>query len=143
MTATNSPDREMGLVSGFWTVHQTILQQKQHIELYRTENDLDDKMSHSVVSFTLNLCDFVKGIKSNLITRVIAEDWLRSLNSNLTCPILKGTTITLTNTTFTDTFVPPMPATKFRYDDTIFVKLKGQKKFVKVYKCSYYVTVKK
>lgn len=143
-TVRNTPDRQSGLLSNAWELKQTIFEHEERIKIFRAGDEMDFDIDHYMFGFTLNLCKFVKGISTNLILKTIAADYFRALSANYSCPMMKGTKVTLTDAVIMDTFLPPIPEeTRFRLENNVFSKLEGQKKFKKIYKFDLYVRVKK
>lgn len=142
-TVANTPDQESGLLTIHKEVYETILQQDQRMTLYRSEDSADYKIKHLMGSFNMNLCKLFEGVKNNVVMRIMSESYLKSMSSKITCPIVKGTKYSMVNMTLTDQYFPPLAQTRFKFHHEVSAKIQGQKKFVKVYWCTYYFTVKK
>lgn len=82
------------------------------------------------------------GIQSNIILRVVSENFDFSKHSYLACPEKKGLKVSLENILITDVLIPPMQKTQFRLEAKVFSKVEGFQKFRKVYDLEIFFRVK-
>lgn len=142
-SVANTPDNMAGLLSNAWSPKTTLTETEGRINLFAAENDDDDEVKRFVISTKLDHCKFKEAQKQNILMRVITEN-VSDKTSNFTCPILKGTKITLNNMLITDTLIPPFPMeTRFRLEMSLFGRLENQKKFTILYKVDIYARIKK
>jgi Protein of unknown function (DUF1091) len=139
-----TPDRKSGLVSGIWEYKESCDEIEERVKLFRAADDQDYDVSHYIFGFTMSYCRFSEMAERNIVVRMMAENFLSSINANFSCPIKKGTTLVLNNMLVTDKFLPPMPIEqRFRLEFGGYGKHTGQKKFGRFYKVDYYLKVKK
>jgi Protein of unknown function (DUF1091) len=143
-TIKNTPDKKSFLCNSFWEAKQTIMETDQRMKLFTAEDERDYDIDHFMFTYTINLCKFLKGATNNVVGRMIADDYFRSLGKNYSCPIKKGTIAVFKDMLITDALIPPMPTeTRFRLENTVFAKLEGQKKYLRMYKWNMFLKIKK
>jgi Protein of unknown function (DUF1091) len=144
ITVKNSPDKEVGLVTGIWEQKLTITEAEQRMKLFRAEDLEDRDVKLYIGSASLNHCKLKNIVKKNVLINVLMENFFKSLNGNISCPFLKGTKTNLIDMEITDKYFPPIPQeTRFRLEVVFFQKIQGQKKFTKIFTTQYFVSVKK
>jgi Protein of unknown function (DUF1091) len=143
-SVTNTPDKLSGLISSFWEYKETVIDEEHRYKIFIAENEADFEIQHLMLAFSFNMCHFLRGTQQNLVARVLAENFFDALNSNDSCPMLKGSKRSVIDMKLTDNFLPPVrDKTRFRAEIQGLVKLKGQKKVMKVYLAQFYFTIKK
>ena len=136
----NTADNESGLLSLTSYFIQSVTEVENRMKLFRSEDENDREVRLFFGSYTLNVCKIAYEARKNFLYRLIGE----SMKSAVVCPIEKGTRVGVEDAMFTDTFLPPIPIeSKFRLENKVYAKLKGQKKFTKIHSCHYYVSIKK
>jgi Protein of unknown function (DUF1091) len=140
----NSPDGEYGMLSFDWEVHQTYYDQEDRVKIYSSEYENDTKLTRVWGSVNFNFCKFINGSATTFFTRVLTEHFFKSLNSNYSCPVVKGTKNSAKDLKITDHSFPPFSQEiKMRMEYQSFVKIKNEKKFRILYKANYFMSVKK
>lgn len=115
------------------------------MKIFRAESLNDLELRHYMVGYAINSKKFIEGLRNSPASRIIGEDYFRSLQTNYSFPVPKGTKNIVAEQMITDTFLPPIPTeTRFRYENKeVFVKLEDEKKFRNVYTYNLFIRVKK
>lgn len=121
---------------------QTVLEEDIRVKLYDAEGEYDFEIKHFMATFSLNTCGLLRGIKKNYIARIVGAEYLRSMSQNYSCPLKKGLQVSRTAMKFTDEIFPKIDI-RFKLEFDGFGRLKGQKKFTKMYSSSIYGKIKK
>lgn len=112
-------------------------------QIYKQDHSSDRVISHLIFSFKLNVCKFQEGSeRNNVLVRLLKKD--DAQNSNVTCPFKKNSRVAYTNKTYDDNLLPPVPVEILaRCHKESYGKLKGMKKWVKLFTEDIYMKVKK
>jgi hypothetical protein len=141
---TNTPDQTSGLVTCHWELKKTFSEQEERVKLFREESKNDLELRHYMVGYAINSKKFIEGLRNSPASRIIGDDYFRSLQTNYSFPVPKGTKNIVAEQMVTDAFLPPVPTeTRFRYENKVFVKLDNEKKFRNVYTYNIFIKVKK
>jgi Protein of unknown function (DUF1091) len=140
----NSPDNESGLLTSIWEQRLTVTEAEERMKLFRADDAKDRDIKLYMGSATINFCKIHETIKKNIVINTILENYVKSMNTSVSCPIFKGAKHNQVNQEFTDKFIPPIPQeTRFRLEVLNYHKIQGQKKFTKLYTAQYFVSIKK
>lgn len=132
----NTPDGERGLYS-------------EEIDFLDEVTDLeqmdpsDKKISQQVLAYKINACKMFAGQekKDNSLFKYFRTNGYKS---NYTCPFKKGMNIHLYNMTNDDIFFPPIHIeVRGRFHKEVYGKLKGMKKWSKLFTQDAFFRVKK
>jgi hypothetical protein len=130
----NTPDGEAVKLSSVTKFFVEILREQQRIKLTVCKDEADTDYSLHVLSTPVDSCKISKGVKTNILTKVLHENFKLSFDDSLTCPFKKNSVLRLDDCLITDTFLPPMLVEKrFRYEGKFFGIIKGKKGWTYLY----------
>jgi Protein of unknown function (DUF1091) len=105
-SVNNTADGEAGILN-YWIIYsKTVLREVWKLNVKFAKDERDDKYSQLFLSTPISTCKIYEGMQATVFTRVVMENYYKSLNFNLTCPFQKDTLMTLTNCKITDKFIP-------------------------------------
>jgi glutaredoxin-related protein len=140
----NSPDNESGILNSIWEQRLTVTEVEERMKLFRAEDSKDRDIRQYMGLVTINLCKIHDTIKKNIVINTILENFVKTTNTSVSCPFLKGTKQHIVDQQITDKFIPPiLQETRFRLEVSNYQKIQGQKKFTKLYTAQYFVSIKK
>jgi hypothetical protein len=143
---TNSSNLNIGVISHNASFLQDVEKETQKITLFRASSDTDFNLMLSFFTIAIDTCKFLNGKSEvrSLYSRMVSQDYLNSLSSNVTCPFKKGTNVLSINNTYNDGLLPPIPKEiRVRLEKIAYGYIKKSKKLIKMYTMQLHVLVKK
>jgi Protein of unknown function (DUF1091) len=140
----NTPDGEAVKLSFDLKWFVEVIQEQQRIKLTVCKDEKDTNYSLLIASTPVDSCKVAKGVRSNLLMKVLHENFMGSYNDNFTCPFKKDSVYKLTDCLITDAYLPPMLEEKrFRYEGKFYGIIKGKKGWTYLYTTVIYGRYKK
>jgi hypothetical protein len=112
--------------------YQEVVDVECRFSIFIQDSSSDQNVSQQVFAFKYNICKLRNGLfKANSLMKTIIKD---AKYMNVKCPFVNGTKSYAINQTYDDQFMPPMSNEVYgRTHKEIFGKLKGAKKWVKLF----------
>lgn len=140
----NTADGKSGLIHADVRFLIEITKEQQRVKIYAQVNENDTKLSHLVVSTPLDSCRMFKGVQMTFFSRVMMENFLKSLDSNISCPFKKESHFHLRNQMYSDNLLPPTTFEKhFKYEGEFFGMIPGKKGWNFLYSLNVFGRYKK
>jgi Protein of unknown function (DUF1091) len=139
-----SSDPNVGVLSMNWSYFEEVSKERQTIKVFRSDDSSNVDLEHLYFSTTFDVCKFFSGAATNLITKVISQDFFRSLSTTVSCPYRKGFKLLSINSTYTDSLLPPVfQETRFIIELASVGLQKKTKKWIKLYTFQLQAAIKK
>lgn len=102
--------------------------------------DENDKMySQKLFDTPQDLCKVSQGVRNNFFTKIFMENFEKSANFLLSCPVPKNTSLKLTNCVMTDKYIlPTLVEKKFKVICNFFGMVNGKKEWLPLYSTAIY-----
>jgi Protein of unknown function (DUF1091) len=101
-------------------------------------------LNYLIIGTTVDFCQFMSGVKKNLVVQIIGQNINTSALSHLGCPVKKGLKASVKDILISDTFLPPLrEEVRFRLEVKAFSKVEGAKNFKRSYDFNLYFRIKK
>jgi hypothetical protein len=138
----NSPDGEKCLNTKVIEFYQEVSVTEDRYTVFLQESSTDKNITQQKFSFKLNTCKMREGpIRENTLIQMIRKDD-QSLDTK--CPYLAGLKLSLFNQSYDDSLLPPIPNEVYaRLHKEVFGKLKGARKWLKLFTQDSFFRVKK
>lgn len=122
-----------------------VIKQQIRYKLSLAANSEDDKYSLLFLATTVDVCKIDGGVQTNIITRIVMENFLKSANfKRYKCPFIKNFWYTVKNCVITDHFIPPMLfEKKFMLEAKIYGMFQKQKGWKYTFKITIFGRFKK
>jgi Protein of unknown function (DUF1091) len=118
--------------------------EQQRYQLFTPEHERDKEIKHYFAGTVIDTCKMLNGSSTTSLHRIIMENFIKSLSTNVTCPFPKNFRLLSTNCTYTDKFFPLIPTLfKFRIVNDVYGIIKGQKKFTRLYLQEFFTNIQK
>jgi hypothetical protein len=137
-----SADGEKCLISEDAEIYQELVDLEDRYILFLQENPTDKKIMQQKFAFKFNICKMREGpIRENTFVQMLRKD---DQSSYLRCPYPAGLKASTVNQTFDDSLLPPIPnEVHARVHREVFGKLKGAKKWLKLFTVDNFFRAKK
>jgi hypothetical protein len=137
-----SPDGEKCLISEDVEFYQEVSEIEDRFTLFLQESYTDKNVTQQKFAFKYNTCKFRDGpIRENTLVQMLRKE---SQTLDIKCPFLAGITLSTVNQSFDDSLFPPFPNEVYtRMHKEAFGKLKGAKKWLKLFTQDWFFRAKK
>lgn len=141
---SNTPNGKAGIMNQEMVYKQDMVGEQQRVKITVQAHPGDVEFTQVMFETTIDTCKLVKGILGTSFSRIMLENLQASLNTNYSCNRFKGLHYKVVNSTYTDTFLPPMPVeVKFKLVDKVFSSLVGKKGLIPIFTVDIFGRFKK
>lgn len=133
-SAQNTSDGEGSLLSFDVEFLVEVLREQLRLKMFTPRDESDQEYTKLYMSTPIDTCKVHTGVRTTLLMKVVFENFMKSVNSDYTCPFAKNSHIKLTNCTLTDNLLPPIPnEQKFKIEIDYYGIIKGKKGWTYMY----------
>jgi hypothetical protein len=141
-SAMVTPDGEKCLVTDIANIHQEISDVEDRFTFFFQESSTDQNITQQKFAFKFNSCKIREGpIRENVLVQMLRKG---AQTLDIKCPYLAGMVLSTVNQTFDDSLLPPFPNEIYaRLHKETYGKLKGAKKWLKLFSEDWFLRIKK
>lgn len=139
---TNTPDGQNGVIVEKSEFLNEVTETEDRYSVFKQAHLTDRNISQQIFAFKFNACKMLGGQdkRANILLLTLKKGGYKGV----TCPFKKGLKYNSGNSIYDDSFFPPMHIeAKGRVHKEVYGRVKGMRKWTKLYTQDTFVTVKK
>lgn len=145
VTFQNTKDGAATIINSAVSYFVELLAEVTKVNVFIQNDEQDFQYSNQVLEVKVDTCNTSsKGQRPNLITSLIIDHILKSVDVKCSCPLKKDFKRKISNQIITDNLIPPVPIEqKFKVKLRVFSKIRERKGYVNTFNYTIYGRIKK